>query len=91
MTAISDQNLNANRAKAGKSKAAASLASLKDIRSGLCETSFIVENENIDEYYKIRNDYFVRFSARDQVELDLIDRMVHGSWNQHRAWTTRTK
>src|SRR6266496_1676214 len=57
------------------------------IRHGLCTTSFVVENEDLEEYYKMRDDYAARFHARDQVELNLIDRMVHATWNQQRAWT----
>jgi len=61
-------------------------SSRNPIRHGLCSTSFVFENEGVDEYYKIRDSYVIRFGARDQVELDLIDRMVHATWNQQRAW-----
>src|SRR6266496_2655048 len=61
-------------------------AKSKEVRHGLCASSFVVDNEDLGEYDQLIDSYMTRFCARDQVEVDLIDRMVHATWNQHRSW-----
>ncbi len=39
----------------------------------------------------MRDSYISRFLPRDQVELDLVDRMVHATWTLRRCWTIETE
>ncbi len=88
---VSQRRIDANRANAKKStgpktpegKAA---SSLNAVRHGLCASTFVLDNEDVEAYRKMRDDYLDRFGPRDQVEIDLVERMVHANWNLQRSW-----
>jgi hypothetical protein len=52
----------------------------------LTASTFIIETEDLDELNQLRAWYYTRFGPRDQVENDLVDKMVHAVWNEKRAW-----
>lgn len=90
--AVSIRRLNANRENAKKStgpktaegRAASSRNSAKH---GLTSKTFILKTEDLDEFNEFRNAYIARFGPRDLVELNLVGRMVHADWNEHRSWS----
>jgi hypothetical protein len=89
---LSELRIQANRENAQKSTgpktdAGKAAASQNAVRHGLCSTTFVCANESLDEYYELRDDYMARYAPRDQVEIDLVDRMVHATWNIRRTWT----
>ena len=89
---ISERRILANRANAQKSTgpktpAGKATSSMNGVRHGLCSTTFVLFNENLEEYTQLRDEFIARFGPRDQVELELIERMVHACWNLRRTWT----
>jgi hypothetical protein len=89
---VSKRRSEANRANAQKStgpktQGGKAISSRNAVRHGLCATSFVLDNEDLNEYNRFRDDHIARFGPRDVVEMDLVDRMVHASWNLRRAWT----
>jgi hypothetical protein len=88
----SERRIAANRANAQKSTGpktpeGRARSSQNAYRHGLCATSFIVANENLDEYNALRRDFAARFGPCDYVEACLVDRMVRATWNMMRCWT----
>ncbi len=91
-TPSSPRRIAANRANSAlstgpKTAAGKSISCLNAVRHGLSAGAFVVATEDLDEYISIRNDYMLRFGPRDRVEIDLVDRVVHSSWNLRRSWT----
>jgi hypothetical protein len=91
LNVISERRLAANKANAQKSTGpktpeGKARSSQNAVRHGLSATTFIVFNEDLEEYTELREDYMCRFAPRDRVEIDLIERMVHAAWNLRRTW-----
>lgn len=55
------------------------------IRHGLTSTSFIVHNEDLDQFSQLRTRYIDRFQPVDGCEHDLVDDIVHARWMLLRA------
>ncbi len=90
--ATNPRRLAANRANAAKSTgpktdAGKAASSRNAVQHGLSATKFILANEDIHECRQLRDDYINRFLPRDQVEMDLVDRMAHATWTLRRCWT----
>jgi len=87
----SERRGNANRANAQKSTGpktpeGKAIASRNASKHRLCAATFILETEDLGEFEALRACYYTRFGPRDQVENELVDKMVHSVWNQKRAW-----
>ena len=87
----SGRRLNANRANAQKSAGPTTpegkaISSRNALVHGLCAATFLIETEDPAEFNAVRGCYYTRFGPRDQVENDLVDKIVHAIWNEKRAW-----
>jgi hypothetical protein len=92
----SKRRIEANRANAKKSTGpktaeGKAISSRNAVSHGLCATSFVIDNEKLDDYKRFRDEYIARYAPRDVVEVDLVDRMVHSSWNLRRTWTMQNE
>lgn len=91
-----DRQLAANRKNAQsstgpKTAAGKSVSSRNATTHGMCATTFVLSNEDLDDYLQVRDQYMQRFGPRDQTEVDLIDRMVHATWSLRRCWTVQNQ
>src|SRR5947208_846303 len=87
---ISQRRLDATRAIAGVSGPKPP-SFRHTIPPGTPNSRFIIDGEDIDQFHELRDTYMARFAAADQVEIDLIDSMVHATWNGQRAVAMETE
>ncbi len=88
---VSQKRIDANRANAKRSTGpktpeGKANASRNAVQHGLCASTFVLENEDENAYRTMRDTYLDRFGPHDQVEIDLVDRIVHANWNLQRSW-----
>jgi hypothetical protein len=92
-----DRRTAANRANAahstGPRTAEGKAASSRNVVShGITSTGRITifNWESPEEHQQLRDDYCARFRPIDQVELDIVERMVDATWRRRRAITIET-
>lgn len=79
--------LNAQKSTGPKTPEGKSRSSRNAVKHGITAAACIISTENLPEYESLRQAYMLRFDARDQVEIDLVDRLVAAEWNLRRIRT----
>jgi hypothetical protein len=87
---ISARQLAANRANGAKSHGPATdqgktASRTNALKHHLCGSLLTLEGEERDDYERFKIAHFARFDPRDELEVDLCEKMAHASWRINRA------
>jgi hypothetical protein len=87
---ISARQLAANRANGAKSHGPSSdqgraASRTNALKHHLCGSLVTLEGEERDDYERFKIAHFARFDPRDELEVDLCEKMAHAAWRINRA------